>query len=364
MLKNILKKLVSFKTITQDRKTNFAALKWCAGELKKTGLKTQFLKSNGFVSLFAGKNLSFKPEILLAGHVDVVSAPAELFKLKETNGRLIGRGVFDMKYALACYLLLARELRGCLRKTAILFTSDEEVGGKNGTGYFVNNRVLPKMCVIPDGGKNFVFERSAKGILQLKILSSGKSAHGSRPWEGDNALEKLVECLSRLKKIFPKEPCKDKLHRHTSISINVLNAGTQTNLIPDLAEALVDIRVDTSSSLAQVRAGVLQVAEKYAGVSVLEQNSAEPFMVDTKNKYLLLFAKLTRNRLGKNLEFLDSPGTCDARYFVNKRVPCVVLRPEGGGHHTQNEWVQKDSLYEFYGILKRFVFEIENSRTF
>lgn len=355
MLENYLKKLVSFKTVTSDKKANKKALDWCARELKKSGFKTKFLKSSQAFSLYAGKKLHKNPRILLSGHIDVVNATSSLFRLQKKVGKFVGRGVFDMKYAIACYLSLAKEKKLLMDKTAVLITTDEEIGGKNGTGYFIKQNIKPNVCILPDGGKDFIFERSAKGILQIKIISKGVSAHGSRPWLGINALENLMEYLIELKKKFPKEPCKDSAHNHNTISINVINSGDQTNRVPDLAEARVDIRIAPGFSSQKIKTIVFKLAKKYLDIKIFELSSANSFVVPNNNFFYRNFLNITRKHTGKDIQYLDSPGSCDARYFLAKKIPTVIVRPNGGGHHTENEWIGQKSLMLFYSILKEFI---------
>lgn len=355
MLENFLEKLVSFKTVSADLGENKKALEWCAQILKGAGFKAKYFKSNGVLSLYAFKKREKNPKILFAGHIDVVGASDAMFKLKKQPDKLIGRAVFDMKYAIACYLALAGELGKAMENVSILITTDEELGGKNGTGYFMEQGITPEFCVLPDGGKNFIFERSAKGILQLKVQSQGVSAHGSRTWEGKNALENLMAFLQDLKEEFIGEPCGDKNHRHNTLSVNSLHSGTQANLIPNTAEALVDIRVAVGFSLARIRKTIARRLRAFEGIEVLEISSADPVVIPAKNALYQKFLKLTQDATGKPTEFLDSHGTCDARYFLAKKIPTLAVRPDGGGHHTEQEWIGRKSLTTFYEILKDFV---------
>ena len=70
------------------------------------------------------------PDILLAAHLDVVPAPHHLFTLRHEGEKLLGRGVYDMKLAAACYLEFLKNHKQTLSNLniGVLFTSDEEIG--------------------------------------------------------------------------------------------------------------------------------------------------------------------------------------------------------------------------------------------
>ena len=70
-----------------------------------------------------------------------------------------------------------------------MFTTDEELGGENGVGELLKHGWSAGLAVIPDGGENWQVESAAKGPLRAEIVClAGRSAHGSRPWEGENAI--------------------------------------------------------------------------------------------------------------------------------------------------------------------------------
>jgi len=119
-----------------------------------------------------------------------------------------------MKFAIACYLKLLQNLREDISKynLGVMITSDEEIGGHNGVKALLDKGYRSKVCFLPDGGREWQFERGAKGAWHLLVESYGKSSHGSRPWQAKNALSQLIDFLNILKKEFTSEPCRDKFH--------------------------------------------------------------------------------------------------------------------------------------------------------
>ena len=74
----------------------------------------------------------------------------------------------------------------------IIITADEEIGGANGARQALKE-IKAAFCVALDGGSLKKIVIKEKGIVRLKLVARGKTAHGARPWLGENAIEKLIE---------------------------------------------------------------------------------------------------------------------------------------------------------------------------
>ncbi len=356
MIKKYLSELVRFETLSLDHRENTRALEWFKNELRGLPLVFQEFKSNGFPSLFISTRKTKKPKILLQAHIDVVGGSKKNFMPRVSGSALFGRVVFDMKFAAACYVELFKRLGKKLSDMdiAILLTTDEEIGGKHGVGEFINRGFSCDFFVLPDGGENWTLQKSAKGILQLSVTSTGKSAHGSRPWTGSNAVENLTDFLVRFKKIFPIEPCGDSEHFHSTASVGSIRGGEEINKIPDYAETKIDIRLVPGSG--SVYLGRIQkLVKKHPGIVFKIVSQADPYSLPTYSYYHKEFVKILSRKIGFIPEFINSHGSSDARYFVNKKIPGILLRPIGGGHHTEKEWINLPSLQVFYEVLYEFV---------
>jgi acetylornithine deacetylase/succinyl-diaminopimelate desuccinylase-like protein len=357
MLK-ILKKLVSFESTPQNFKEKKKGILWILNFLKKSPLKLKYFEFSGHPSLIAlTKNKN--PKIFLAAHFDVVPASWKLFNLKIKGGRAFGRGVYDMKFAIACYLRLIEELKKDLKKMdfGIMITSDEEIGGFFGTKKLIEKGFKSKVVFLPDGGLNWKIEEKAKGAWHLKVEFFGKSAHGSRPWQGEGANEKLIEFLKEFKKFFPKEPCKIKNHWHRTLTIGKIEGGKATNQVSDFARAFLDIRFLTEKEREKIKAKLNEL-KKQSNFKIEEITMAKPYQIDLKNEYVKSFLEILKEKLKIKPSFSLSHGSSDARFFLEKKIPVILVRPEGGGHHSENEWISIKGLEKFYSVLKEFVIKL------
>jgi len=359
-LQDILSKLISFKTVTGNKEENIKAFNWIRNQLKNLPVYFTQLEKNNFPSLLITTQRTKKPILWLAGHLDVVSGSEKVFKPYMKGNKLYGRGAFDMKFSIACYIKLFQELKESLKNfnIGIMITTDEEIGGWNGTKYILDHGYLSKVCILPDGGENWRIEKGAKGIWHIKIKSFGKSSHGSRPWLGDNAIFNLINFLRDLSQVFPKEPCKNKNHLHSTINISKIQGGKATNQVPDYAEGFVDIRFMNKKDLKKIKRKLNELKRKYRKILIETIAFANNFKSDLKEKYHKIFIEIAKKEFKVDIIPTYSHGSSDARFFAEKKIPTIVIRPKGGGAHSEDEWIDLKDLEKFYNVIKRFVEEV------
>lgn len=357
MLQTILKQLIRFKTISHNHQENERAFDWIKHELKGLPVYIQEFKANKFTSLIITTQKTKKPLIFLAAHLDVVPGGNSAFKPVIKSGKLFGRGAFDMKYAIACYIKLFQELGDNLKKydIGIMITSDEELGGNNGVKYLLMKGYKSKVCILPDGGNNWQIIKSSKGVWQISVNSRGKSAHSSKIWTGESATENLLNFLALFKKQFPKEPCGIKDHYHNTINIGRIEGGAAINQVPDFASAVIDIRFISADAKKRLRRQVNNIKKQFKKIIIKELASSNAFSVDTNNFYVKLFSGIAYEKFNIKTKFSITHGSSDARFFVQKHIPVIITRPKGGGHHSEKEWIDLNDLEKFYNTVKEFV---------
>jgi succinyl-diaminopimelate desuccinylase len=294
---------------------------------------------------------SKKTPVLLMSHIDVVDAPAELFNPIEKDGKLYGRGSIDDKYAAAVSLVLLKKQLERLRGNGqgqknlpfgVLITADEEIGGANGAKKILGE-VKADFCVALDGGAPDKMVVKEKGVLKLKLVSEGKTAHGARPWLGDNAIEKLIEDYLKLKNYFQKSTPD---HWHRTMNFSVIQAGKSVNQVPDLAEAFFDIRYTETDDVDQI---VSQMQNDIRGRLVVE--AKEPLFHGGDSPYLDLLLDMS-----PTAEVGFEHGASDARFLSNYGIKGIVWGADGEmSQHTTDEHVIIDSIRAVYEKLDEFM---------
>jgi succinyl-diaminopimelate desuccinylase len=351
-MQNILdltKDLIRFKSMLSRPDEIKRCADFIEGFLKDIGASCRRIECDGVPSIAALPGPDFAP-ILLMSHIDVVDAPDQLFEPEEKDGKLYGRGSFDDKYAVALSMILLREHLYKARKQGlaqkdlplgILITGDEEAGGHKGAKEALKT-VRTDFCIALDGGNVRKIVTKEKGVLRLKLISRGKAAHGSRPWLGENAIEKLFEDYQSIKAFFQEEAPE---HWHKTINFSIINAGKSANQVPDLAEAVFDIRYTEKDD---VEALVKKMRKKINGEILVEMK--EPLFLGGDSPYLNLLLDVSKST---TLGF--EHGASDARFLREHGTPGIVWGADGDlSAHAYDEHLNLDSFYELYRILDRF----------
>lgn len=346
-----LKELVAFPSVTADKKASRSCARFCAEFFKEKGLHTELIESDGYPNVIATSQRTKSPKILLQCHMDVVPADDSLFVMKASGDKLFGRGVFDMKFACASYMRLLDELGDNVGKYdfGIMLSFDEEIGGKNGVEAMLDQGYGAGICILPDSGKNWCLETSANGAWFVKLSATGKSAHGSVPKTGINAAEILIKALPEIYKLRDKFAAED-----LALSITVFSSGEAINQIPNYAEATLDIRYRTDEIFEEVKSS-LEKTVKAHGIK-LDTIFLGPCMnTDAKHPKVTEFIKVAEEVLNREISSTHSAGSTDARYFCKKNIPCVVIQPDGGGRHSENEWIDAEGIRQLTRVLYKFI---------
>lgn len=316
------------------------------------------LNNNTITSYVWSPKSKPNPEIMLYSHIDVVSAPQTMFTIKYDGNFALGRGVYDMKFAIAVYLEVFRQLleRNTLSQSiGLMIVSDEETGGRYGTKYVLERGgYRPEIVIMPDGGPNWHIVEQAKGLMHVTVQAYGKSAHASRPWDGSNAVDQLIEFACKLRELFP---LKQSETWDTTVTISAITGGEHTakNQIPDTADVYLDIRVSPIDDQKAIFELIRSVAKSVSPrIEVNQVVSKAPFQIDRNNQYVKLWESLITGKSTGDV-FIKEHGTADHHYFSQYGIPVIVSSPVGGGSHSEEEWVDLNSLVEYAEVLTQFL---------
>ncbi len=310
---------------------------------------------NGLPVLRADVGAKEGPTVVFHGHLDVVPAHEEQFEPRVEGDRLIGRGAYDMKGALAAMMLATVDAaQQNLVKVRFVCVPDEEAED-------VEDRSIDALIA---GGLRGDFAITgeptdlhigvqAKGVLAVRLEVSGIAAHGSTPWLGDNAILKAHDAFRRIETLpFSRES--SDLFDRPSINLARIVGGDAFNKVPDTCCMDVDIRYlpnqDTGSILAQIR--------EIDDLKVVKSFERVPAIVSRQNPYV----RALRDALAQSIEgdplSIGRDGASDAVSFIEAGVPAVEFGPIGGGHHGPGEWVSIGSLSHYRRALGDFITQL------
>lgn len=352
-MEEVLQKLIATPSVTGDHQANHEALEYITQFVRERGMHVERFSWDGFESLVATTKPHNKtPTVILAAHVDVVPAPEDSFVLREQDGKFYGRGTMDMKGAIAAYLQAIDELPNEIDTYdfGLMITSDEEISGEKGTKLLIEQGYHPKVCVLPDGGNQpWGIQTFSKGVMWLNFHTQGKSAHSSRPWEGSSAIATLLDVLQEIRTLFPPP-----LPNNSTLNIGVISGGEATNQIADRAEARADIRLASLEDEEQLLAGIQTVCDRHQATYTTEFYFP-PVANDPNNRYLRAFADCAEQVLGYPPGETVAHGANDGRFFAEKGVPFISFYPPGGNHHGNDEWLEKQALYQMKDMFLRYL---------
>lgn len=346
-MQKLLTDLIRLENVSADIPANEAALKFCQAYLAKKGVESEICWHTDHPSLEWGAAPE-QTRFLLNTHIDVVPAPKKCFQPQIKDGLLLGRGAADTKAMVAIFLSFSQAEYEQATRAGVRFVlvSDEEIGGDL-TKALVEK--LPKLKFglfgEPTGLK---LNNEAKGIMQVKLTAQGKNAHGSQPWEGENAILALTESLSRF---LQENPLSDQYTWETTFSFSQIQGGTAVNQVPASCELSCDVRYKPTDSTAEI----LQKLERHFGkdgVEVLREES--PIFTEESNHYLQLLARQLEAHKVK-VEYVKALGSSDARHCTKLGIPTVIFGPIGDKLHQDDEWLDLSSLPVAKQVLADFL---------
>jgi succinyl-diaminopimelate desuccinylase len=285
----------------------------------------------------------------------VVPGSAEQFAPRVDGDRLVGRGAYDMKGGLAGMMCAVRELSAQSDvRVHFVVVSDEESDEpfSRGSDYLVEKGYTGDFAITGEP-TDLRIGVQAKGVLALKIDVSGRAAHGSTPWLGDNAVLKAVDVFRQIQAMpFAREA--SELFDRPSISLGRIVGGDRINTVPGHCMIDVDIRYLPGQDARTILAGIREIPD--TEVSVVLQR--DPVNVDKDNPFVTVLASSVSEWLPADRVSIGRDGASDAISFIDAGVPAVEFGPVGGGHHGPDEWVSISSLERYRQALVEFVLEL------
>jgi succinyl-diaminopimelate desuccinylase len=290
--------------------------------------------------------------VLFHGHLDVVPAREGQFTPRVEGDRLIGRGAYDMKGALAALMCALHDVAGQdAVRVRFICVPDEESDdvGPRSTDALVAEGLRADFALTGEPTDLHIGVQ-AKGVLAVRVQVSGTAAHGSTPWLGDNAILKAHDVFRRIETLpFSRES--SDLFDRPSINLARIDGGDAFNKVPDTCTMDVDIRFlpnqDPQAILDQIR--------RIGDLEIVKCFTRAPAIVSRRNPYVLAL----RDAVGRSIEgdalSIGRDGASDAISFLEAGIPAVEFGPVGGGHHGPHEWVSIASLARYRAALRHFV---------
>ncbi|MDQ4019166.1 MAG: succinyl-diaminopimelate desuccinylase [Actinomycetota bacterium] len=339
--------------IPSESRSEERAAAWIAGAVRPGRLR---LVHDADLALFYVPDRRHgTPLVLLAGHLDTVPAQRNL-PGRIAGGFVHGLGASDMKGGVAVMVEIARRLAEAPESPALdvgfLFFPREELPAEESAlpGFFAAcPQTLDAELAIVLEPTDGAIQAGCLGNLNAELAFRGESAHSARPWTGVNAIERAVAGLARILPVAPREVELDGLRFVEVTSATRIEGGIASNVIPDRASCLVNVRYAPDRTPAEAERYAAELAEAAGAELVLRGNSpSAPPVAD---------APLVRRlREAGNLSLEPKQAWTPVAELAAAGVAAVNYGPGATRYaHRADERVEIAALVRVYETLARFL---------
>jgi succinyl-diaminopimelate desuccinylase len=373
---DLAKQLIARRSVTPD---DGGCLDVIAARLSEAGFVCTRLDRGPVRNLWAQRGHS-APLVCLAGHVDVVPPgpldrwTSDPFVPTERNGCLFGRGAADMKTSVAGLVTAAERFvaatpghRGSL---ALLFTSDEEGAGVDGTAAVVRDlqsrRESIDACIIGEPTSSArlgdTLKNGRRGSLNGVLTVKGIQCHIAYPERGRNPILMALPALAELAAIEWDRG--NEYFSPTSFQISDVHAGTgANNTIPGSLDVLFNFRFSTESTAEQLRARVHAVLDRHGvDYDLTWALSGAPFL-SARGGLVDVLGAAVASVTGITPALSTSGGTSDGRFLASVSREVVEFGPVGASIHGIDEHVLIADIAPLSAIYERTIAALLRERT-
>lgn len=294
-MKEILKDLVKINTIKD--KDNKEIINYIENYLKDLGFTTEYKSKCLVMSNRKDCNIGF------LGHTDTVDYSSDWdtnpFELTEIDNKLYGLGTCDMKGGIATILSVIPKIKFKDKGIKMIFTYDEELEFSGIKELLDKKIVFPDTMIIGEPTNNEIIN-SSKGLLDLKVVFKGLTAHASTPEEGINAIDKCITFINELNNYY--NDLKKEIINNNSLTMNIgkINGGRYSNIVADTCEVSIDFRTVSKKQNKEIINKIKNLIkddtlEIISNIDPFISNSeinmsnflTEASLIDSKNRYIL-----------------------------------------------------------------------------
>jgi glutamate carboxypeptidase len=316
---------------------------------------------DNLVAVFHGTG---KGKILIIAHIDTVFGPgtAASRPFSMDNSRAYGPGVGDEKAGVVnafTALKILHEMGFKNFATITFLLDDSEERGSPGSRKLIR-RLAREHDVefnMEPGDPPDALTVWRKGSAGIRIQVKGRAAHaGMAPQDGRNAAVELMHQLSALQGAFPTSGS------GITVNLTVLRAGERANIIPDQAEATLNVRYrkaeEFDAILAKVEAGTHNTQVPDTVVSLSHDPAFPPLTENAQIDALAARARAIYAEIGKTVELSGNGGASESALAMSEGTPALDgLGYVGGDFHTDHEWIDLNSVTPRLYLFTRLLME-------
>ncbi len=308
------------------------------------------------------KGMGGSRSLMLNAHYDTVGVGSmvEPFSGEIRDGKLYGRGAYDMKGSLAACMTAAKALAeagiGLAGDLLVAAVADEE-NASLGTAEVIDHYEVKGAIVTEPTELDICVAH--KGFMWLELQIAGRAAHGSRPDLGVDAnmlMGRFLAHLDFLRQDLAERPP----HRFVgvpSLHAAILQGGTAASVYADASQLTIERRTVPGESEQQV---VREIESILADLSAADRDFhaelsttlvREPFEANMESPIVKHVERAVQKVTGEEPIHAGQSPWMDSALLASSGVDTVVIGPAGAGAHADEEWVDLESMEKLTQIL-------------
>lgn len=313
------------------------------------------------------------PRLGLSGHMDVV-APGDTtawhhdpFGGEIVGDQLFGRGASDMKSGLAALVVTMLEfleagtpLSGSVRLLATVGEETGEYGAAQLTDAGYADGLAGLVIAEPSGLDNVVY--TARGVIDYKVVSTGKSSHSASPENGINAIDNLMKFYNAVGPLMAQHTKTDPVLGGLLHNVDLISGGEQINSIPAHAELMANMRTIPAypnQVIYDELEGLVAQLNQQPGVDLaLSYSYPEEAIPGDPNAPLVQLAKQVSDRVcGHDTHVVGSGGANDGAEFLRAQgdFASIEIGPGNDTSHQADEYVDLPEYLQAVEVYEQLI---------
>jgi acetylornithine deacetylase/succinyl-diaminopimelate desuccinylase family protein len=285
--------------------------------------------------------------LMLNAHLDTVGVEGmeRPFEPVLLDGRLYGRGAYDMKAGLAACMLAAARLRseGLPGDVVVAAVADEEHASMGVQSVLRRRRPDAAIVTEPTALQVCI---AHKGFAWAELETRGRAAHGSRSAEGVDAITRMAPVLTRLAELQAalEEGPRHELVGTGSVHASLIEGGQELSSYPARCLLSLERRTVPGESAEDVHHECEALVEGIDGAEARLGLVREPFSVNPGAEVVSAVSRAAEAVTGSHAVHYGESYWMDAAFIQAAGIPTAVFGPGGEGAHAVEEWVDLASV--------------------
>lgn len=300
--------------------------------------------------------------LMLNGHTDIVGVEgmADPFSGKIENGRMYGRGAYDMKAGLAASLAVAKALIDAKEELAgdlvLAMVIDEEFHNAGTQAVIKSHPTDGAILTEPTGLRVCVAHR---GFWWFDVETIGRAAHGSRYQDGIDANRLMGYFLVELDKLAEEllQRAPHKLLGTPSIHAPLIKGGSSQSVYSARCLTELERRLLPDETPEQALAEIQSIIDRLSATvpnfqaTVKQGFGRHAFATSPDNPIVKTVVEAYQGKFEQRPEIYGELWWMDSGLLANAGIDTVIIGPKGAGAHADVEWVELESVFELADIL-------------